>query len=706
MDAVVSPLQELRLLVSGMKKQQQERLLPEDIQAMASVNMVVDGDHPMISVMLSDGSIVLLDVQCFPENATVGIVAPHTVFRYVDHTTVTRADNADTQAKQALFDLLQCYGEPALDFEEQVYSFAQQKQHQRNSLKVILLHGPSGCGKSHLIQQCLQYHQLPMHVCRYSALWYASEKEERHFNEYLHDRIRLALWRRYKVVVLDNIHEYVPVKSADVAEKFSIAQTLMALKRAAQIASGLMIVTTHDVNLIPQWFRQEFVDHEVALKFPRPSQRARILYQCIQNTVWPVRDEVVMEGTALRPCPPYPTLKPVLESMVRQCHGFIAIDLQNLWNHTVASALSRPHQSTTITITSDDVENGYTYARKHASMFRHTLSKGHQSPGLFRLSSKVTWDDIGGLQHAKHAIQQSLADLDILKRISTQHRHVTSDLRLSAGLLLYGPPGTGKTLLAKAVASQYNANFISIRGPDLVKAEIGESEKAIHSVFQLAKECRPCVVFFDEVDAVFGGSSHQFERGGSAEVLQQLRTHLLMQLDELHRPANEPRRHWRWHDDPEVTNMTDDDDFGDKDGYGVIVLAATNLPEKLDDTLTRPGRLDQLIYVSAPDREARHAILKTYLQKMTLFGGANEDEVVAMLVGRTAGFSGADLKSLCSQAGLNAIRRLEKDLGESKKHMEAAVVLNDFSEALEMVPSSLKPELLDKYERWHQQLEA
>ena len=223
------------------------------------------------------------------------------------------------------------------------------------------------------------------------------------------------------------------------------------------------------------------------------------------------------------------------------------------------------------------------------------------------------------------------------------------------GLLLYGPPGCSKTLAAKAVATEAGLNFIAVKGAELLSMYVGESERAVREVFRKARAASPSIVFFDEIDAI-GASRESPGQHGGLNVL----TTLLNELDGI-----------------EVLK-------------GVFVLAATNKPGILDPALMRPGRLDTILYVGPPDCEARKEILQIRTAKMDIAG----DVDIEWLADHTDGFSGAELVSICQEAGYAALDEQERT-GEMKQVSE-----RHFSLVLGRTQRQITPEMTAKYEMW------
>ncbi|CAI5705682.1 hypothetical protein KXD40_000816 [Peronospora effusa] len=247
----------------------------------------------------------------------------------------------------------------------------------------------------------------------------------------------------------------------------------------------------------------------------------------------------------------------------------------------------------------------------------------------------VSWDDIGALSEVRDELS-----LAILQPIAHPERFAAFGLSMPAGVLLYGPPGCGKTLLAKAIAHESGANFISIKGPELLDKYVGESERSVRQVFQRARASSPCVVFFDELDALAprrsGGAGG--DAGGNG-VSERVVNQLLTEMDGLDGRRN------------------------------VFVIAATNRPDIIDSAMLRPGRLDKLLYVPLPQASERYQILKTIAAKCAVAPSVNLEAIAGDP--RCEGFSGADLSALVREAGLTALR--ETDF--SKLEIDATVVL-------------------------------
>jgi len=265
---------------------------------------------------------------------------------------------------------------------------------------------------------------------------------------------------------------------------------------------------------------------------------------------------------------------------------------------------------------------------------------------------KVTWDDVGGLddvkQQLREAVEWPLSQPEVFKRMG---------IDAPRGILLYGPPGIGKTLLAKAVAHESSANFISIKGPEVMSKWVGESEKAVRELFKKARQVAPTIVFLDEIDSI---APRRGTYSGS-HVTDSVVNQLLTSIDGL------------------------------ESMEGVVVIGATNRPDIIDQGLLRPGRFDRLLLIGAPDEKARLAILKIHTKDMPLSRDVNLEQ----LASSTKGYSGADIEALCREAAILAIR---KDINADK------VEEKHFSQAMEGVRASISPEILKFYNKLSSEL--
>ena len=341
-----------------------------------------------------------------------------------------------------------------------------------------------------------------------------------------------------------------------------------------------------------------------------------------------------------------------LDELADITYGFVGADLAALAREAAMNALRRYLPEIDLEqpipvevlekmiVTMDDFKNAYRGIEPSAMR------------EFFVEVPRVTWDDIGGLedvkQQLKEAVEWPLKYPDLFKRMG---------IRPPSGILLYGPPGIGKTLLAKAVANESKANFISIKGPEVMSKWVGESEKAVRELFKKARQVAPTIVFLDELDAI---APRRGTYAGS-HVTDSVVNQLLTSIDGLESMS------------------------------GVVVIGATNRPDIIDQGLLRPGRFDRLILIKAPDKAARLDILKIHTRNMPLASNVDLEELAEM----TEGYSGADLEGLCREAAMIAIR---KDM--NAKHVEK----KHFEEAFKVVRASLTPDIIKIYEQMSAEL--
>jgi transitional endoplasmic reticulum ATPase len=259
----------------------------------------------------------------------------------------------------------------------------------------------------------------------------------------------------------------------------------------------------------------------------------------------------------------------------------------------------------------------------------------------------ISWKDVGGLdkikQELKEAVEWPMKYPEAFKRLG---------IKPPRGILLYGPPGTGKTLLAKAVATESEANFIQVKGPSLLSMWVGKSEEGIRKVFNRARQVSPCIIFFDEIDAL--ASKRGFEIG--TKVTERVLNQMLAEMD------------------------------GIEDLNNVIVIGATNRPDMLDSALLRPGRFDRILLTPAPSKEGREQIFSIHTKNMPLA----EDVKIDRIIEQTEGYVGADIESLVKEAAILALRENIESKNVKMKH---------FEEAMKKVGASVTKSDLDRYRK-------
>merc|ERR1719450_495998 len=305
-----------------------------------------------------------------------------------------------------------------------------------------------------------------------------------------------------------------------------------------------------------------------------------------------------------------------LEQLAKETHGYVGADIAALCTEAAMQCIRE--KMDVIDLDDDEIDaeilDSMAVNQEH---FRTALQTSN--PSALRETvvevPNTTWDDIGGLENVKRELQEV-----VQYPVEFPEKFEKFGMSPSKGVLFYGPPGCGKTLLAKAIANECQANFISIKGPELLTMWFGESEANVRDVFDKARSAAPCVLFFDELDSIAksrGGSAGD-GGGASDRVINQI--------------------------------LTEMDGMGAK--KNVFIIGATNRPDIIDSAILRPGRLDQLIYIPLPDEKSRVNILKANLRKTPLNKEINLDYMARM----TKGFSGADLTEICQRACKLAIR--------------------------------------------------
>jgi len=401
------------------------------------------------------------------------------------------------------------------------------------------------------------------------------------------------------IIFIDEIDSVAPKrdKTNGEVEKRVVSQLLTLMDGMKGRSNTVVIGATNRPNTIDQALRRfGRFDRELDIGVPDDNGRLEILRIHTKNMKLA------------------PDVK--LEEVAANTHGFVGADLAQLCTEAALTCIREKMDLIDIEEETIDAEilDAMAVNQEH---FNQGL--GSCNPSSLRETvvevPNVKWDDIGGLEETKRNLQEM-----ILYPIEHPEKFEKFGMQPSRGVLFYGPPGCGKTLLAKAVASETSANFVSIKGPELLTMWFGESEANVREVFDKARSAAPCVLFFDELDSIgtARGSSAGDAGGAGDRVMNQL--------------------------------LTEIDGVGVK--KNVFFIGATNRPELLDEALLRPGRLDQLIYIPLPDLPSRQGILESTLRKSPLAPNVP----ISFIATKTEGFSGADLAEFCQRAAKAAIR--------------------------------------------------
>jgi transitional endoplasmic reticulum ATPase len=500
--------------------------------------------------------------------------------------------------------------------------------------KGVLLYGPPGTGKTLLAKAVANETNANFYSISGPEIMskYYGESEQR-----LREIFKEAQEKAPSIIFIDEIDSIAPKREevTGEVEKRVVSQLLALMDGLEPRGKVVVIGATNRPNAIdPALRRPGRFDREIEIGVPDRQGRLEILQ--IHTWGMPLSDDVN------------------LEKIADKTHGFVGADIEALCKEAAMRALRRTLPQidlqqekipaeilNKINVTMQDFEDALKDV--HPSAMREVLVE----------VPNVRWNDIGGLENAKKELQEAVEWPLKYRKLFER-----TDTKPPRGILLYGPPGTGKTLLAKAVANESESNFISVKGPELLSKWVGESEKGVREIFRKARQAAPCVIFFDEIDALapVRDSGH-----GDSGVTDRVISQLLTEMDGLEELRD------------------------------VVVIAATNRPDLIDPALLRPGRFDRLIEIPLPDKNARLEIFRIHTRKKPL----SEDVSLEKLAEMTEGFTGADIAAVCETASMLAIREhVEKYKDEkvaSEKADELKITMKHFEEAMSKIkPSSVR----------------
>src|SRR5215210_1046982 len=478
--------------------------------------------------------------------------------------------------------------------------------------KGVLLHGPPGTGKTLLAKAIANETNSNFYTIGGPEIMskYHGESEER-----LRGVFQQAEKNAPSIIFIDEIDSIAPKREevTGETERRIVAQLLSLMDGMTSRGKVVVIAATNRVNAIdPALRRPGRFDREIEIGVPNRDGRLEVLQ--IHTRGMPIDKDVN------------------LEKLADISHGFVGADLQALAKEAAMRALRRVLPDINLSSEGIPVET----LRKiivRMQDFMDVIKEMEPSAmrEVFVEVPDIKWDDIGGLSTIKQELQEAVEWPLKYSGIFTY-----ADATPPKGILLYGPPGTGKTLMAKDAANESEANFISIKGPELLSKWVGESEKGVREIFRKARQAAPCIIFFDELDAIAParGGDH-----GDSHVTERVSSQFLTEVDALEILTNG------------------------------VVIGATNRPDIIGPALLSPGRFDRILYVSPPDRDSRLQIIKIHTKKKPLA----DDVRIEQMADKTDGYTGADIASLSSAAVMLALREhisKYKEPNEAEKHKE------------------------------------
>lgn len=496
--------------------------------------------------------------------------------------------------------------------------------------KGVLLYGPPGTGKTLLAKAVANEsnaHFISISGPEIMSKFYG-ESEAR-----LREIFKEAREKAPSIIFVDEIDSIAPKREevTGEVERRVVSQMLSLMDGLEARGKVIVISATNRPNAIdPALRRPGRFDREIEIKVPDKKGRKDIL--AIHTRNMPLADDVQLDKVAA------------------VSHGYVGADLEYLCKEGAMKCLRRllpelnledekipPETLDKLVVNSEDFQK---------ALVEVTPSGMRE---VFIENPDVKWDEVGGLTEVKRELQEAIEWPMKYPVLYDKLGH-----KMPRGILLHGPSGTGKTLLAKAVATESEANFVSVRGPELLSKWVGESERGIREIFRRARQASPCVIFFDEIDSIapIRGA------GGETAVTERVVSQLLTELD------------------------------GMENLHGVVVLAATNRADMIDTALLRPGRFDKIIQIPLPDKESRKSILAINVKDIPIVDDPKDPEYVNIekIAELTDGMSGADVGSIANTAVslviheyLDAhpeIKEVEKASGKARvtmKHFEEAV---------------------------------
>ena len=499
--------------------------------------------------------------------------------------------------------------------------------------KGVLLYGPPGTGKTLLAKAVANEsnaHFISISGPEIMSKFYG-ESEAR-----LREIFKEAREKSPSIIFIDEIDSIAPKREevTGEVERRVVSQMLSLMDGLEARGKVIVISATNRPNAIdPALRRPGRFDREIEIKVPDKKGRGDIL--AIHSRNMPLTDDVDMTKLAA------------------VSHGFVGADLEYLCKEAAMKCLRRLLPEINLEdekLSPETLEKLIVNGEDFQKALVEVIPSGMRE--VFIENPDVKWDEIGGLADVKRELQEAVEWPMKYPGLYDKLGH-----KMPRGILLHGPTGTGKTLLAKAVATESEANFVSVRGPELLSKWVGESERGIREIFRRARQAAPCVIFFDEIDSIAPIRGV----GGETAVTERVVSQLLTELD------------------------------GMENMHGVVVLAATNRSDMVDPALLRPGRFDKIILVPLPDKESRLSILKINTKEIPAITDPSDPECVNLekIAEMTDGMSGADVAAISNTAVSLVIHEfLDKNpnVKDIEKDSEKAkVIMKHFVEAVKRV---------------------
>jgi transitional endoplasmic reticulum ATPase len=504
--------------------------------------------------------------------------------------------------------------------------------------KGVLLHGPPGTGKTLLAKAVVSETNanfLSITGPEIMSKFYG-ESEER-----LREIFKQAEENAPSIIFIDEIDSIAPKRDevTGETERRVVAQLLALMDGLESRGKVVVIGATNRPNALdPALRRPGRFDREIEINIPNRTGRAEIL--SIHTRGMPLDKDVD------------------LEQLADLTHGYAGADLSALCKEAAMRALRRvmPQLDLELEAIPAEILNSMTVTKDDFFGALRDMQPSSMREVLIERPN-IHWDDIGGLEGPKQELMEAV---EWPLKYSELYAHMGA--RAPKGVLLYGPPGTGKTLLAKAIATESQANFINVKGPEFLNKWVGESEKAVREIFRKARQAAPCIIFMDEIDSIVPKRGMEED----SRVTERIISQMLTEMDGLETLHN------------------------------VVVIAATNRPDLIDEAILRPGRFDRIVAIPLPDFAARLQILKIHTKGMPVAADVNLEEIAR----KTEGFTGADLAAICNEAAILRIRKYMASGGKLDRdnYSKLSVGMEELNEAMEKIRPASRVEM-ERYQK-------